>query len=328
VHTNLNYGEIFVDFWQSHGVDVVYQPTCLQPSPTNNGRWWVKFPEVTWNDRTVVIMHCQDFLNVTDHCRELDIIERHFGDKSSRVIVVVWNIGLEKIYSGPLNLCYFPTHTFEIIQNLKQIQDSWFPATLNDDRSTKFLSLNGSIRPHRRALIQQLEIFPSKIISLGDEISLPQWPYSTYRGTENEDNYLRLLPFYQQCDINVVSETQFWFAPGIITEKTLFALLSRQVPIVIGYQGIVRDLENLGFDIFSDVVDVAYDQLPNDQRISAAIESNRGILTNGITRADLVSRLDANQQRAMSWPASMQQNYVHQCHEILDYMRRQTSLPV
>jgi hypothetical protein len=314
----IDFNEALKLFWQIHGFDVVYQPNCLKIPPEDDGVWKIQFPEVRWNQRSIVLMHCQDFLNINENgVRELQIIEKYFGDKSRRVVVVVWNVGLIRQYQGPLNLCYFPSHSYNIIVNLLQHKSQWHPSTLNEHRSTVFQCLNGATRPHRCRLVQLLDQFPSKVISLGDDVALPSWPYSTYRGTENEDNFLRLLPVYSDCSINIVSETQYDYSPGIITEKTVFALLSRQIPMLIGYRGIVADLVGLGFDVFDDVIDVGYDSADNDSRIEQAIESNSVILTQGISQDIIADRLDANQNKVMTWPERMIQSYQKQCQNIM-----------
>ena len=314
MHTNIHHDLILTKPWIDQGFSVTYQPNCLQIPSRDDGIWDIRFPEVSWNDDTIVVMHCQDFLNIQDgRCRELEIIQYHYGDQSSRVVVVVWNVGLDRIYHGDLRLIYFPTHSYSIIQNLRDIAQTWQAAMVNDDRSYKFQCLNGATRAHRRRVVNKLREFPGGTVSFGDEIPLPAWPYHTYRGTENEDNFLRLLPVYQSCDINIVTETQYDCFPGIITEKTLLAWLARQVPLIIGYPNIVGDTRSLGFDVFDDIVNISYDLAPDDIRAELAIDINSALLTTGVDRSRLAARLDHNQHRTLAWPEKLRDDYQAAC---------------
>jgi len=317
VHTNIHHDTVLTKPWIDQGFSVVYQPNCLQIPSQDDGIWDIRFPEVCWSDDTVVIMHCQDFLNIQDgHCRELEIIQNHFGEHCRRVIVVVWNVGIDRIYHGDLHVVYFPTHSYSIIQNLRSATHSWMPQITNDTRDHVFQCLNGATRAHRRRVVNRLRAAANGIVSFGDEIPLASWPYSTYRGTENEDNFSRLLPVYGSCDVNIVTETQYDCFPGIITEKTLFAWLARQVPLIIGYPGIVGDVRSLGFDVFDDVIDLSYDQAPDHARAELAIDLNLRLLQNGIDRRCLMERLNTNQDLALAWPEKLRDDYLAQCHSI------------
>jgi len=314
-----HYGDVLREPWLTAGVDLATRWSCLQQPPLDNGIWDIAYPAVTWNDRTVVLLHLQDFVNV-DHrgVRELDMIEQHYGDLAHRVVVVHWNYTFRDTYSGALNLVYFDTHEYEIVANLAKTQHLWQPL-LTQPRTGGWQCLNGVPRPHRRQVVQLLEEFAGTV-SLGDEIELPKWSYhSSYRGTSNEENFMRLLPLYANHDINIVTETQYQHRPGIVTEKTFFAWLALQVPILIGYPGMIQDCRSMGFDTFDDVVDNSYDWAPNADRINLAVQLNARLLRDGIDRLALLDRLQANQQHAMvTWPAAMIQQYRQAVTEIQD----------
>jgi hypothetical protein len=106
------------------------------------------------------------------------------------------------------------------------------------------------------------------------------------------------------------------YRPGIISEKTLFALMSLQVPLIIGYPGIVAHVRGLGFDTFDDVIDTSYDWLPDDVRIEEAIRRNAGVLTHGTDRPALAERLQRNQDLVLAWPEKMIRDYQQRCAEI------------
>jgi hypothetical protein len=143
-----------------------------------------------------------------------------------------------------------------------------------------------------------LKNWSNGILSYGIERPLELYSYSNYPTTENEDNFIKLTNVYSKCAVNIVTETQYDSRPGIITEKTFLAFLSRQIPIVIGYPGIVQDCIDLGFDMFTDLVDTSYDYAPNDCRVEQALQSNKDLI---LGKIDLVAYQDRLEQ---------QQNYV------------------
>jgi hypothetical protein len=313
-----HYNTILQKPWQDLGYNVVYQPCCYrQAFNVEKQDWPIQFPEVNWTDDTLVIMHCQDFLTMDgNRSCEIEKIQQHFGSRSNQVAVVHWNIDIGKIHNTPLNLVYFPTHSYEFLQRVAAIQDLW-QSGLTVKRTHAWQCLNGVPRPHRRLAVSALRTLPNGIISFANDIPLPQWDYSSYRGTENEDNFVRLNYVYGDCDINVVTETIYDYAPGIISEKTIMAWLALQVPLVIGYQGIVEHCESLGFDMFRDIVDCAYDQMDNESRLTQAFKLNWDLLNNGIDRNNIMDRLLANQQHALTtWPTQLIKNYNQQVIEL------------
>lgn len=323
----MHYNEIFKTPWRASDFEVVYQPSCLT-RPYTSLYWNIKFPEMTWTDRTVAIMHCQDFLSIHgDRCPELENIERHFGNNSHRVIVVHWNYDMSRVYRGPLNLIYFPTHSYEIIQNLNTKYCHWIDA-YDRPRTRIWQCLNGVPRPHRRVVHQWLKKLDTGIVCLSDIDPLPQhayhdvytWSHPDFQFCDhNEVNFMLLDWLYAETKINIVTETQYIETPGIITEKTLFALLAGQIPIVIGYPGIVKDCQRIGFDMFTDVVNIAYDNDNNDHtRWRTALESNRQLLTQGLDMSSLMPRLLAQREWLLKeWPQKLINHYDQRCHEIL-----------
>jgi len=299
------------------GANIITQNCCLQIPETKDGIWDIKFPEVQqWTDNTLVIMHCQDFLNVSNNvCRELQIIEEHFEERSNQVVVIVWNMDLETVYKGNLHLIHFPIHTYEIVANLLNTNQSWLDQ-FTRKRKYNFQCLNGVRKGHRVDTYKLLQSFERGITSLHPEKPIPEFTYKDHLKVQNHENFLKLLPLYHNCDINIVTESLYFTTHGIITEKTLFAWLAQQVPIIIGHRGIVQQARNLGFDMFDDVVDNSYDNEPDHCRLSVAIESNRNLLVNGINREELKYRLLANQNHALGWPARMIVDYERKIKQI------------
>lgn len=95
------------------------------------------------------------------------------------------------------------------------------------------------------------------------------------------------------------------------------ALLAEQIPIVVGYPGIVADCKELGFDMFDDVVDTSYDYLPNDIRAIKAVELNQDLLQGRIDLAPYRERLQ--NQRAFlldDYPTIMELRFQRDCEQL------------
>jgi hypothetical protein len=306
-----HYNQLFTQTFEQLGYNVVYQPSCLINN-YDQKCWPINFPDVKWTDSTLVVMHCQDFVSIRNgECPELIAIEKHFADRASQVVVVHWNMDLDKVYSGPMTLLHFPTHSYELLLNLNANREDWLPA-FDKTRTKIWQCLNGIPRKHRKLVAEYLQKFYSNgVLSLGTIIPLPKWNYNTYFGCENELNWLRLLPVYSDCDVNIVTETQYYESPGIISEKILMAFLGLQVPILIGYPGIITHCEQLGFDMFRDVVDTDYEFTNDDNRWKQALYLNSYLLNKGIDRDQLHSRLLSNQQHALNLPKMLVGNFTN-----------------
>ena len=312
--TNLpHYNSLFAQPFHQAGLRVIYQPSCLI-NAYDGVCWPIKFPAVDNWKNTVVIMHCQDFVSVKNgSCPELELIEQHFGANANRVIVVHWNINLKSIYTGPLHLVYFPTHSYELLLLIRDLSDEWKPNYKNNStRAKRFQCLNGVPRSHRQLVVNWLDKNNIQgIVSFGTERPLVDYEYTNFViGFSNQGNWMVLQPIYTQCDVNIVTETMYYECPGIISEKTLMAILAMQIPIIIGYKGIVKHLEDLGFDVFRDIVNTEYDDFSDNIRWLTALESNRRLFTDPVPRKQLEERLVANREHALStWLEQLIDNY-------------------
>ena len=219
----------------------------------------------------------------------------YYGDRANQIVVMHWPHAMHRYYQGPLNLIEFDLHEYNILKNLHRRWPEW-QHMFDRPHTHAWQCLNGRMCPHRYQVKEILQHWSNGMLSYHDQISLPEWAYSTYRGTENEDNFIRLINVYGSCSVNIVTETQYDSAPGIITEKTIMAMLAEQIPIVIGYPGIVADCKQLGFDMFDDVVDTSYDQLPNEIRAEQAILRNQDLIQGRIDLTPYRERLRAQRE--------------------------------
>lgn len=94
----------------------------------------------------------------------------------------------------------------------------------------------------------------------------------------NFDSSLRSL--YKNSAVEIVNETQF-DAPGYhVTEKFLNSVYGFNIPIILGPMRLTDYLEDLGFDMFRDVVDTTHDTVNTPGlRILSALLKNQRLLT-------------------------------------------------
>jgi hypothetical protein len=283
---SMNYSQLFTNTLKKLGLDVHIEPNTFTPPYHPEPGWPLKLPEINWKANSLLVLHFQDFVTITDQgIIELDKVHDHYGEHADRVLVTHMHPGLEKVYHGPVNLIEFSSHNYREIHRMRDCWDDWCHV-VERPKTQPWQSLNGRKCRHRQQVASILSQWGNGILSYGTDIPLPEWDYGTYRGTENNENFIRLAAVYGTCAVNIVTETQYDIAPGIVTEKTFMAMLAEQIPIVIGYPGIVQDCIELGVDMFTDIVDVSYDTLPNDQRIQRALESNQDLI---VGKIDLIT---------------------------------------
>ena len=318
--------DILTKPWQELGYHVVYQHNCLVP-PHNNASWTVQFPKVEWTDQTIVVMHCHDFLTVNPDglAAEVDAIADHFDDRAKQVVIVHWNRGLKT--NTACHLIYFPTHSYSILHNLNQPPYDVWKDNFDQDRIHNWQCLNGQPRPHRRCVHEWLKTKPNGISSLYNIDPLPQDAYrKVYQWVPgdpflNEQNFLRLTWLYATTKINIVTETHYSYRPNIVTEKTLFAMLAGQIPIVIGYPGIVSDCIDMGFDMFCDVVDVSYDWSDDSVRWKQALELNQDLIIDTPDLKKLQDRLIAQRHYvSVEWPEKLLADFKEQIFSAACYL--------
>lgn len=241
--------------------------------------WNMNLPSINASDK--IVLHTQDHLNVHPNgsLPELDIIEDFYKEHDlSNIVLVHWNHRLKDIYDGDVKLIEFPTHSFDFIQLLLTRKNEWEDIIHDRTSEYDFICLNGKPRGHRIDVCNRLREFGGNYrITLGDD-SYEKAPYKDY-DFDNADNFIKLLDIYRGANVNIINETLYDESHGIISEKTLSAFVALQLPIIIGYKGIVNDIRNYGFDVFDDVIDHSYDMMDNDIRWKMAIDLNKHLLT-------------------------------------------------
>lgn len=104
-----------------------------------------------------------------------------------------------------------------------------------------------------------------------------------YRHLVHSDNftqYISLLCY--NSFVEIITESYYEEPSLFVTEKTLQSILGCNFPIIIGSCGSIDYLEQLGFDMFRDIVDHRYDEIidPVD-RLVTAVDLNHRLLTDG-----------------------------------------------
>lgn len=317
-----------------HNYCVVYKPSALQMPYCPDSGWPVDFPEVDDLDHEnlLIVIHFQDSLTFKNkRCLEIEKVEQFYGKYCSKVVVVIEDIHLESYYKGPLHLIWFPTFCYETMSQCYKYKSQW--DSYSETQNTKtWQCLNGIPKSFRRHVAFYLqEKYNNGILSLGGGyINLPTHAYDDVywnKGNDNPENFVMLDWVYRDCAINIVTETIYNTRPGIITEKTLFAFLAGQIPILIGYPGMISDFIDMGFDLFEDIVDTSYDWLPSEERWKAAINLNSELLKSNISRLDYAERIGFNKNYALKvWPQRCIDWYEKQLHN-LDFNISQENFP-
>lgn len=318
----MDHNQFFQACFESQGFDVVLMPNVFDPPYDPVRGWPLKTPKIQWKDNTILVANFQDFVTHTgDQVIELEVFEQAYWHQADRVVVLHWPVHLKDHYRGRMNLVEFSTHNYMLMRTLAAQESKWWHIH-TQPKTRAWQCLNGRTCEHRRWVAEILQHWPNGYLSLGSEIPLHVWDYPTYRGTDNDENFYRLADVYGSCAVNIVTETQYDGCCGIITEKTLLAMLANQIPIVIGYRGIVQHLRDRGFDTFDDLLDTSYDDLPDDIRYREALVRNRQVILGEVDLTPYRDRLNQQREHALrglsSWYRS---NLRERSYEIAQRLR-------
>jgi hypothetical protein len=318
----MNFGTFFNQTLGPLGFDVLPNRYHAYNGAYNQQQGWplqLIMPEFAQN--TLAVAHLPDFVTIRNNqVLELEKIEQFYKQHCHQVLVTHWTNDLDKIYQGPLNLIKFSNHSYDISNALASSYDLW-KHIHSAPKTQAWQCLNGRICTHRQNVAYKMQELNNGWLSLGTEIPLPQHDYSCLFGCENLPNFLSLLYVYGSAPVNIVTETEYDPPVGIITEKTQMAIAAQQIPVVIGYRGIVEHCRRMGFDMFDDVVNNSYDNLPNETRWQAALELNWHLFQQPIDLAPYRRRLEQNMIRLL-WqlPSSMETAFVAQARALADQL--------
>jgi hypothetical protein len=288
----MDYSALFAQQLTNKGVSFTPVYHCFKSARSLHAGWSLRLPDF---DTDILLLHFQDLVNIKDgRVLELEQIEQRYGSRADRVVVTYWNHGLDRIYTGPIRLVEFSNHNYDLANQLYQRWPEW-QHIINQPKTQAWQCLNGRMCDHRNRVVQTLQGWSDGVLSYHNRIRLPQHDYTQYT-YNNVDNFINLAYVYSTSAVNIVTETEYATAPGIISEKTLLAMAAEQIPILVGHQGIVQHCRELGFDMFSDLVDVSYDNMPNEVRAEQAVWLNQDLILGKIDLAPYQERLRAQRE--------------------------------
>lgn len=150
-----------------------------------------------------------------------------------------------------------------------------------------------------------LRFIDENLVDLSDSEELStKHGYKNYGGNKwTWDNFLHDL-FTRSC-VSLISETGNYNKLAVITEKTLYAFFGLTFPLWIGNYAQAHAIEQIGLDVFNDVINHDYQWYPTlIERCYWAVELNKKILSDlGLakrTREKHFDRLLSNRQFLLS----------------------------
>ena len=167
-------------------------------------------------------------------------------------------------FTNPHNNCF---HTWDNVEIPTVICGSkWRPET----KTHLFQCLNNTMRPHRIHIVN--EILKQNIKS-NFILSSREGEYAGIKSPEiSVDNIVEAeiksglesrfglqTQFSDKCYIDV--ETETLYDVQFVTEKAVKPFYNLQIPIIFGHKGIIKYFEDLGFDMFRDIVNHNYDEI-------------------------------------------------------------------
>lgn len=285
-HVVSNFNKTLHYMLKGAGLEFFFMPCALQ-RPIVESQWTITLPDnidqLPWNKPNFrLVIHAQDFVHFHNNlCVELYWLEENLKPEYlPKVLFVHWDHDLNSIYSGPIKCIEFASHSFEIAHGLKEQYSSW-QHVVNKNYFYNWLCLNGRPREHRNQVYDLLKDTPGGLLTHNIHNPLSWHPYENYN-FDNIDNFVRLLPAYQNCRVSVVTESLYQDVGGIITEKTLFAIAAQHPFMCIGHRGIHQQIRDRGFCTFENLFDLSYDTEPNSTRLTVAIERNLSVLIGNI----------------------------------------------
>jgi len=302
----MDYSTLFAKSLTNKGVTFTPVYHCFESDRSPHTGWNLRLPDF---DTDLLLLHFQDLVNIQDRrVLELEQIEQRYGSRADRVVVTYWNHGLDRIYAGPIRLVEFSNHNYDLVNQLYLRWSEW-QHIVSQPRTQAWQCLNGRMCDHRNRVMQILKDWSGGVLSYHDRIRLPNYDYPQYT-YNNVDNFINLDYVYGTCAVNIVTETEYATAPGIISEKTLLAMAAEQIPILIGHQCIVQHCKELGFDMFTDLVDTTYDTMPNDVRAEQAVLLNQDLIQGRIDLSPYQERLRAQREFLLDdYPTMMEMRF-------------------
>ena len=207
----------------------------------------------------------------------------------------------------PLCIPFFCAET--VVEFQKQnIVPNW------TNKTVPFNFMINKLRPHRIQLLKMIDsikftnfsyslpwrtnpytdLMPTNYM-IGSEVQMEQGVRSG--SITNGENYKHLLQktvFEPSC-ISLITEPTYIEKEALITEKTIMAIYGGTIPLWVGGWRCADAMQDLGFDVFDDIVDHSYQSLEDPwDRINKSIQLNQELLSNFTISSPILTRLQHN----------------------------------
>ena len=266
------------------GIDYEFVPSVLQ-RPIVDGCWTLDIPEIPtnrWSKQNFrLVIHAQDFCNWYNNelCLELFAIEKLFTEEQQQKIIFIhWDHDLSNRYFGYIKTVEFPSHSWELVEDLKKRHNNWKSVYSKSKKKYNFLCLNGYPRRHRNQVWHLLKDQKNGFVTHKKHNDYTKAPYAKY-DFDNVSNFIKLKSLYKSASASIVTESIYSDGPGIITEKTLLAIAAKHPFMCIGHQHIHQEIAERGFENYNEIFDLDYDVIESEFRLDAAIQMNLGTIT-------------------------------------------------
>lgn len=211
------------------------------------------------------------------------LVEQH--DLQNKVIFVSGHLDAENEYNSWLNNTK-NKKAFYVVSN-----NQWFERIRSQCLEEKikiplvktewFCCLNHRAHKHRIETLDYIEKINLK--KYGSVTAL--WKNEVIDNTQNvclPHSYIE--PHYNSL-INITTETYYYNCWNFnnemfLSEKTWKPIVSKQIFVFIGPKGILKKLKELGFKTFENFIDESYDELPDEKRLYAALDSVKSATNN------------------------------------------------
>jgi len=149
-------------------------------------------------------------------------------------------------YTPKTNFVFFPLYMWAFGLRNQLWFDAKFDAT--SDKTKTIMCLNNNQPPHRIWLYEEfkkLQIIDQMVYTWKGERTLTDDNFGAYRIGVNH-------PVYSECAVNLVTETEMTTCS--LSEKSCKPFMALQIPVIVGPPGCNKFLQDIGFDMFSDLV--------------------------------------------------------------------------
>ena len=278
------FNQTITKMFRDIGIDAKFCPSILL-RPIEHNQWKMELPKIeesSWKRPNFrLVLHAQDFVHwhANELCVELFEIEKHYTeDQQRKIIFIHWDHDLRNRYQGCIQCVEFPSHSWELVENLKAQHSKWKSVYSKSKKKYNFLCLNGYPRRHRNAVFKQLRDAPRGFCTHRTHRDYPKAPYAKY-DFDNVANFVKLKPLYKSARASIVTESIYSDGPGIITEKTLLAIAAKHPFMCIGHKHIHQEIAERGFENYDEIFDLDYDVIDSEYRLEAAIQLNYETIT-------------------------------------------------